>query len=116
MPLLGLRSAFYAAPDLTATRDWYTRVLGVTPYFDEPFYVGYSLGGFELGLVPDEAPASGATWGVADIQAAHAHFLSHGAVETEAPHEVGGDIWVSRVRDPFGNVLGLIQNPHFQAT
>lgn len=113
-PFLGLRTAFYAAPDITATRDWYTRMLGVEPYFDQPFYVGYTVGGYELGLVPDEGPNSGGVaWGVADIQTAHAHLLACGAVETEAPHEVGGDIWTSRVRDPFGNVLCLLQNPHF---
>lgn len=113
-PLLGLRTAFYAAPDITATRYWYTRALGVEPYFDQPFYVGYNVGGYELGLVPDEAPnTGGVAWGVSDIHAAHDHFLGLGAIETEAPHEVGGDIWTSRVRDPFGNVICLLQNPHF---
>lgn len=114
-PFLGLRTAFYAAPDITATRDWYTRALGVEPYFDQPFYVGYDVGGYELGLVPDEGVNSGGVaWGVAEIGAAHAHFLALGATEVEAPHEVGGDIWTSRVRDPFGNVLCLLQNPHFK--
>ncbi len=114
-PFLGLRSAFYGAPDLSATRDWYAAVLGISPYFDQPFYVGFEVGGYELGLVPDEPPNSGGVaWGVAEIQSAHRHFLAHGAVETEAPHEVGGGIWTSRVRDPFGNVLCLLQNPHFR--
>ncbi len=115
-PLLGLRTAFYAAADLPATRDWYARALGIPPYFDQPFYVGFSVGGYELGLVPD-APVNvgGVAWGVADIKAAHAWFLSLGAVEVEAPHDVGGDIQFSSVRDPFGNVLGLLQNPHFDA-
>ena len=114
-PFLGLRTAFYAAPDIAATRDWYARALGIAPYFDQPFYVGFEVGGYELGLIPDEAPnTGGVAWGVADIHAAHAHFVELGAVETEAPHEVGGDIWTSRVRDPFGNVLCLLQNPHFK--
>jgi len=112
-PLLGLRSAFYRAPDIVAARDWYAAVLGVAPYFDQPFYVGFNVGGYELGLVPDVPAHSGAAWGVADIATAHAHFLAHGAEEIEAPHEVGGDIWTSLLRDPFGNQLCLLQNPHF---
>ncbi|GDX82874.1 glyoxalase [Deltaproteobacteria bacterium] len=114
-PLLGLRTAFYAAPDIVAARDWYARALGVSPYFDEPFYVGFSVGGYELGLVPDETPNSGGVaWGVAEIHAAFAHFLEMGAVEVKAPADVGGGIWFASVRDPFGNVLGLIENPHFK--
>ena len=114
-PLLGLRSSFYAAPDLPAARDWYRRALGIEPYFDEPFYVGFDVGGYELGLVPDEPPNSGgATWGVEDIHAGLAWFIGLGAVEVAPATPVGEGIFVARVRDPFGNVLGLIQNPHFK--
>lgn len=114
-PLLGLRTAFYAAPDIVAARDWYTRALGIAPYFDEPFYVGFEVGGFELGLVPDEAPnGGGVAWGVADIKAAFAHFLAMGATSVQAPTAVGGDIWVAKVGDPFGNVVCLLENPHFK--
>lgn len=65
----GLRTAIYPAPDLAAAKAWYSRVLGREPYFDEPYYVGYSVGGFELGLIPDGTPgASGVIvyWGVPD--------------------------------------------------
>ena len=114
-PLLGLRSAFYAAPDIDAAKAWYSRALGIAPYFDEPYYVGFEVGGYELGLVPDEGPNSGGVaWGVEDIQAVYAHFLASGAVEVEAPHSVGGDLYTARVRDPFGNVLCFLQNPHFR--
>src|SRR5256886_3805100 len=51
--VLGLRTAIYPAPDLAAAKRWYTDMLGVAPYFDEPFYVGFSVGGFELGLLPN---------------------------------------------------------------
>ena len=112
---LGLRSAFYAAPDLPAARDWYTRALGVAPYFDQPFYVGFEVGGFELGLVPDEPPNSGGVaWGVADIGVEVGRLLGLGATEVQPVTGVGDGIFVARVRDPFGNVLGLIQNPHFR--
>ncbi len=67
--ILGLRTAIDPAPDLAAAKAWYARVLGVEPYFDQPFYVGFAVGGFELGLVPDGTPGhAGGTpfWGVPD--------------------------------------------------
>ena len=51
--ILGLRSTIYPCADLAAAKDWYTKVLGQSPYFDEVFYVGFNVHGFELGLVPD---------------------------------------------------------------
>ena len=51
--LLGLRTAIYHTPDIAAGKLWYTKVLGFPPYFDQPFYVGFNVGGFELGLTPD---------------------------------------------------------------
>lgn len=114
--ILGLRSAIYPAPDLEAAKAWYTRVLGVAPYFDQPFYVGFQVGGFELGLLPDATPSTDGPqplWGVADLQAAYDHLLALGATALEPPKDVGEGILVADVRDPFGNRLGLIQNPHF---
>ena len=74
--LLGLRTAKYHVDDIAQGRAWYAKALGVQPYFDQPFYVGFNVGGFELGLDPDprpgkEAGAGGVDvyWGVADIQA-----------------------------------------------
>ena len=46
----GLRTVIYHAPDLAAAKAWYAAAFGVKPYFDEPFYVGFEIGGFELGL------------------------------------------------------------------
>ena len=46
----GLRTAKYAAQDLAAAKKWYAEVLGRQPYFDEPFYVGFDVGGYELFL------------------------------------------------------------------
>ena len=116
----GLRTAKYSASDLAAAKDWYRKVLGVDPYFDEPFYVGFNVGGFELGIVPDstatmERPESGvAYWGVADADATFARLLSLGATSFEPIQDVGGGIRIGAVRDPFGNILGVIHNPHFK--
>ena len=116
---LGLRTVIYRVPDLDKAKAWFAEAFGVAPYFDEPFYVGFQIGGFELGLDPD---ADGVTvgnsvvayWGVADIDKAYARMLEHGAGSREAVKDVGGDIKVAAVTDPFGNVIGLIQNPHFK--
>jgi predicted enzyme related to lactoylglutathione lyase len=114
---LGLRSAIVPAPDMAAAKAWYSQVLGVAPYFDEPFYVGFEVGGFELGLLQRATPSTDGVevlWGVADIHATYARLLSLGATELDAVADVGGDILTAAVRDPFGNRLGLIFNPHFK--
>ena len=114
----GLRTVIYKVPDLEAAKSWYSRILGIEPYFAEVFYVGFQVGGFELGLDPDMEgvrPGGGvvAYWGVAEADAAYAKLLALGAAAHEPVREVGGGIRVATVTDPFGNVLGVIENPHF---
>src|SRR5262245_52655173 len=116
----GLRTVIYKVPDLEKAKAWYSSVLGFEPYFAEPFYVGFQVGGFELGLDPDMRdvkPGGGVVpyWGVEDASAAYTRMLELGASAGSAPQDVGGGIKVATVRDPFGNVLGLIENPHFSA-
>ena len=117
--ILGLRTAIYPVGDrLDEAKRWYAEMLGQAPYFDQPFYVGFAVGGFELGLLPGgQAGTTGPQplWGVADIGVAFARLLALGASELEAVAEVGEGIKVAAVRDPFGNRLGLIENPHFDA-
>ncbi|MBS1227176.1 MAG: bleomycin resistance protein [Proteobacteria bacterium] len=117
--ILGLRTAIYPAPDLAAAKRWYSQVLGQAPYFDEPFYVGFAVGGFELGLLPSATPATAGPqplWGVTDIETAYARLLELGASALEPVAEVGGGIKVAAVQDPFGNRFGIIENPHFDAS
>ena len=114
----GLRTAVYPAPDLAAGKAWYSAVLGQRPYFDEEFYVGFSVGGFELGLVPDGTPGqTGAQvfWGVADATQEMTRLIGLGGKLHEDVKDVGGGIKVASVRDPFGNVFGIIENPHYEA-
>lgn len=114
--LQGLRTAIYPVSDLAAAKQWYATLLDQAPYFDEPFYVGFSVGGFELGLLPGGEPGTGGPqplWAVADIEAAFARLLELGATELDPVTEVGGGIKVAAVRDPFGNRLGIILNPLF---
>ena len=116
---LGLRTAIYHVSDIEKARDWYSSILGFAPYFDQPFYVGFNVGGYELGLQPSEgntekSEAVVAYWGVDDADAALKHLLERGAVRNEDLQDVGGDIKVATVKDPFGNVFGVIENPHFK--
>ena len=113
----GLRTVVYPVTDIADATAWYKRVLEREPYFNEPFYVGFEVGGFELGLIPDGVPgAAGATayWGTADIVAeVHRIARPRRARSTAPVTEVGGGISVASLKDPYGNLFGVIQNPHF---
>jgi predicted enzyme related to lactoylglutathione lyase len=118
---LGLRTCIYRVKDLEAAKTWYSKILDMPPYFDEPFYVGYEVSGYELGLMPfDDEPKDGAYmdnihiyWGVEDIQASYQRLIDLGATTDEAPNNVGGEIMVATLKDPWGNIFGIIYNPHF---
>ena len=117
--IVGLRTVIYPAPDLAAAKAWYAVMLGQPPYFDEPFYVGFSVGGFELGLIPDGEPGingAQALWGVANADLALTRLLALGASLLEAVTDVGGGIRAAAVKDPFGNRFGIIENPNFKLT
>ncbi len=114
----GLRTIIYPVNDLARAKEWYSTLLGQQPYFDQPFYVGFEVGGFELALDPNgvSAPATGGPvtyWGVTDIDAAFRRLRELGAIERTPVEDVGDNIKVAVVADPFGNALGIIQNPHF---
>jgi predicted enzyme related to lactoylglutathione lyase len=116
--ILGLRTALYPAPDLAKSTAFYEKVLGIAPYFDEPFYVGFAASGFELGLVPDAKSSKEgvlAYWGVANVDEELARLEKLGATVHEKAHDVGGGIRVASILDPAGNRFGLIENPHFDA-
>jgi len=115
--ILGLRTAIYPTPDLARGRAWYRKVLELEPYFDEPFYVGFSVGGFELGLIPDGDPSVNgvqAYWGVPDAAAELVRLTGLGAHVHAPVKDVGEGVKVASVRDPFGNLFGIIENPHFK--
>jgi predicted enzyme related to lactoylglutathione lyase len=115
----GLRTVIYHVNDLDRAKAWYSSVLGIQPYFDQPFYVGFNVGGFELGLDPDMTGITAGTgsvstyWGVSDCEAAVKRLLELGASSHSPVQEVGDSISVASVIDPFGNVLGVIENPNF---
>jgi predicted enzyme related to lactoylglutathione lyase len=116
----GLRTVKYDAKNVGEAKAWYSTVLGIKPYFDQPFYVGFEVGGYELGITPEEhahakrTPAGIAYWGVDDAYAAYQRLIDLGATPLEPVTDVGDGILIGSVHDPFGNVLGIIKNPHFQ--
>ncbi|MAP55529.1 MAG: glyoxalase/bleomycin resistance/extradiol dioxygenase family protein [Altibacter sp.] len=118
--MLGLRTTIYIVPNLSEAKDWYSNAFKVDPYFDEPFYVGFSIKGFELGLLPEEGASIPrgenvlSYWGVADIQQEFERLLTLGATQHEAPKNVGGELMVASVKDPWNNIIGLIYNPYFK--
>lgn len=79
--------------------------------------MGFNVGGFELGLIPEGTPSIHGPqplWGVLDVGAEVQRLMALGAAELEPVTEVDGGIKVAAVQHPFGNRLGLIDNPHFK--
>ncbi len=118
--MLGLRTTIYKVGDINKAKDWYANAFLTQPYFDEPNYVGFNIGGYELGLQPEENPTTEKVesvvsyWGVDDIKDTYKRLISIGATENEPPYNVGDDVMTATLKDPFGNVIGLIYNPHFK--
>lgn len=115
----GLRTLGFRVPNLDEAKAWYSKVTGIEPYFDEPFYVGFNVAGYELGLMPEDGPVTRGEsvlcyWGVEDIQAEYARLLELGATSFGEITDVGSDILTAEVKDPWGNVFGIIYNPHFK--
>ncbi|MFD1827997.1 VOC family protein [Mumia zhuanghuii] len=129
--LRGLATVSFFATDLPAARDWYAEVLGVAPYYafpnaEAPGYVEFRLGDHqhELGLIDARYAPPGQTeqpggavvyWHVDDLQGTLDRLLAHGATE-HLPVTAQGDgegFVTASVIDPFGNILGIMTNPHY---
>ena len=118
--ILGLRTTIYKVSDIDKARDWYAKAFETEAYFDEPYYVGFNIGGYELGLQPEEGTKGEkiesvvSYWGVENIQEVYDWFISLGATENEKPYSPGGEMITATLKDPFGNLIGLIYNPYFK--
>lgn len=132
--LRGVSTVRFQASDHTAAKAWYTKFLGLEPYFNRPGYCEFRLGDYqqELGIVDshfmaqlgrsDGAIADGETepapagavvyWHVDDLNATLERAVALGAKTYEPPRDFGGFV-ASSVIDPFGNILGLMYNPHY---
>ena len=123
--LRGVSTISYWAADLEAAKKWYTELLGIEPYFERPGYCEFRIGDYEheLGIIdskyaPFAASAAGPAgalmyWHVDDVNATLERLLSMGAKELEAPKDRGEGFVTASVVDPFGNVLGIMYNPHY---
>jgi predicted enzyme related to lactoylglutathione lyase len=125
--LRGMATVNYWAADHEAAKRWYTDLLGLPPYFERPGYAEFRFGDYqhELGLIdarysPDGhgAGPAGAVlhWHVDDVGAALEKLLSMGAKEHQPVTDWGPAGFVTAsVVDPFGNILGIMYNPHYLA-
>jgi catechol 2,3-dioxygenase-like lactoylglutathione lyase family enzyme len=113
--LQGLRTLIHPVADLEAATAWWTDLLGFGPYFEEPFYVGFEVAGYELGLLPADDPSEGALtyWGVDDVPAAMDAAVAAGATVHTPSTEVGEGIVTGTVVTPHSGITGFIRNPSF---
>jgi predicted enzyme related to lactoylglutathione lyase len=129
----GFATISYWADDVPAAAAWYAQVLDVAPYFERvlpgeehPAYCEFRFGDYqqELGVIDRRfAPATftaapgGAVvyWHVDDVPGTFARLLAMGATAVEAPQDRGRGFVTASVVDPFGNVFGVMYNPHYVA-
>ena len=101
----------FPVKDIEKAKTLYTTFLGVEPYADSPYYVGYKTGSLEVGLVPN-GPEQVAYIDVDDIEASIKELEAAGAELHVATKNVGGGLLVAALKDVDGNVLGLRQQPN----
>jgi predicted enzyme related to lactoylglutathione lyase len=125
----GIATISFFADDVKAARKWYSELLGIKPYFERPdaenpAYVEFRVGDYEheLGIIDRKyAPkAAGSTpggtvvfWHVDDIEGALEKVKAMGAREYEPLIKREAGFITASVLDPFGNILGLMYNPHY---
>src|SRR5687768_7719302 len=111
----GIRTVIYPVKDLAQAKALYRQLLGVEPYMDEPYYVGFKVGDQDIGLDPN-GYKKGMTEAVSyyhvnDIQQSLQSLLDTGAQVQQAVKDVGGGKLVASVKDADSNVIGLLQMP-----
>ncbi len=122
--LRGLTTVSFWVADLAAAKKWYAELLSIDPYFERPGYAEFRLGDYqhELGLIDSRYAPDGLTtglagavvyWHVDDVTATLEKLLSMKAKEHEAPTDRGEGFVTASVVDPFGNILGIMYNPHY---
>lgn len=122
--LRGLTTVSFYAADLGAASAWYAELLGIDPYFNQPGYIEFRIGDYEheLGIIDSKyAPVGSARsvggeitfWHVDDLAATVRKLLSMGATVYEPQTERGAGFVTASVVDPFGNILGVMYNPHY---
>lgn len=114
----GIRTIIYPVKDIAQAKALYSNLLGVKPYMDEAYYVGFRVGDQDIGLDPNgynkgmTEPVS--YYHVDDIQNSLQPLLDAGAQVVQAVKDVGGGKLVASVKDADGNIIGLLQMPASQ--
>ncbi|OLE26743.1 MAG: glyoxalase [Actinobacteria bacterium 13_1_20CM_3_71_11] len=111
----GFQLIVFPVSDAARGKALFQTLLGVEPYVDQPYYVGFRVGDQEIGLDPN-GHKQGQTGpigyhDVEDIHKAVAALVDAGAEVQRQPGDVGGGKLIAWVRDPDGNVIGLAQSP-----
>ena len=110
-----MKTIMYPVKDLAAAKRLYGALLGVAPVMDEPYYVGYEVGGQDVGLDPN-GHGKGMTgslgyWHVDDIAATIDAVVAAGGAQQQAVTDVGGGKLIATATDADGNLIGLLQMP-----
>ncbi len=111
----GIKTIIYPVKDLARAKALYSALLGVEPYADQPYYVGYKVDGQDVGLDPN-GHRNGMTgpvgyYHVDDIEASLQALLDAGGEVQQAVKDVGGGRRIATVKDADGNGIGLLQDP-----
>ncbi len=120
----GLTTISYWAEDIEVAKRWYAELLGIEPYFERPGYAEFRVGDYqhELGLIDRRYAPKGmgndtggaiVYWHVDDVSAVFDKLVAMGARPLEGPTERGVGFITASVVDPFGNILGIMVNPHY---
>ena len=123
--LKGIATISLWAADHRAAVTWYSELLETTPYFERPGYAEFRIGDLqtEVGVIDRKYAAHMAAstdpagvvvyWHVDDVATTIERVLSMGARQLEAPQDRGNGFVTATVVDPFGNILGIMYNPHY---
>ncbi|MGH8282320.1 MAG: VOC family protein [Gammaproteobacteria bacterium] len=108
----GIKTIIYPVKDIARAKTLFRKLLGVEPYADQPYYVGFRLGDQEIGLDPNGHKA-GMTgyYHVDDIKQNLQFLLDAGAQTMQEIKDVGGGRLIAIVKDADGNIIGLRQDP-----
>ena len=111
----GIRTIIYPVKDIAQAKTLYSKLLGVEPYADEAYYVGFRVGDQEIGLDPNghNAGMTGPVgyYHVNDIKKSLQLLLDAGAQVQQEVKDVGGGKLIASVRDADSNIIGLLQSP-----
>ncbi len=99
----------YPVSDMEKAKEFYGTLLGVEPYAESPYYVGYKVGDMEVGLDPNSKVGPIAYADVTDIKHSIESMTEAGAEVVKDPTDVGGGLMIAQLKDASGNVIGLRQ-------